>query len=234
MFFFFFLQFFTKRLQKPKTFVVQFQGRKPHSKLQYKGRRGLKGPRRPTKPSNSLQFKEAARLFQEPQLLPPYFSSPRPEPLPEDALIVACQPRIASNVSYHLGKQRLRRCPQKLRLPLRSVVFHEKFNEVLRKHWFLHHVSFLISPLASCDCPFLELEHIRSSIKVHKICPVVWQFPDEGYIIHSYWRWKRRNWRRRTKFRGLWRLLQIYLHNNIYWGCPLLLFIRGTLFIKRI
>ena len=36
-----------KQSKKPKTFlfVVQFQRRKPRSKLQYKSRRGLKGPR---------------------------------------------------------------------------------------------------------------------------------------------------------------------------------------------
>ena len=48
--------FLPKDCKKPRIFlfVVQFQRRKSHSILQYKGRRGLKGPRRPTEPGDLL------------------------------------------------------------------------------------------------------------------------------------------------------------------------------------
>ena len=61
-----FLHYFTKQSKKPKifSFVVQFQRRKPNSILQYKGCRGLKDPRRPTEPSDLLDFEVAARLRQ--------------------------------------------------------------------------------------------------------------------------------------------------------------------------
>ena len=60
LFLFLFLQFFLQKgCKKPKIIqiVVQFQRRRPYRKLPYKtikGRRGLKGPRRPTKPSDLL------------------------------------------------------------------------------------------------------------------------------------------------------------------------------------
>ena len=52
-----FCTIFTKTIaKKPEKFLIvaQFQRRKPHSKLRYKGRRGLKGPRRPAEPSDLL------------------------------------------------------------------------------------------------------------------------------------------------------------------------------------
>ena len=66
--------FVTKMLQKAKIIqiVVQFQRMRPYRKLPYKnikGRRGLKGPRRPAEPSDLLDFEEAARLRQQTKIL---------------------------------------------------------------------------------------------------------------------------------------------------------------------
>ena len=61
----FFSTTFTKTIaKKPELslFVVQVQRRKPHLKLQYKGRRELKDPRWPTEPSHLLYFEKTARL----------------------------------------------------------------------------------------------------------------------------------------------------------------------------
>ena len=56
---------------------------------QYKGRRGLKGPRRPTEPSDLLDFEESVRLRQQLQLLPFDLHGPGPKSLAEGPLVVA-------------------------------------------------------------------------------------------------------------------------------------------------
>ena len=60
-----------------------------YSTKDIKGRRGLKGPRRPTEPSDSLQFKEAARRCQQPQLLPLCRQRPTLKRLPKDSFVMA-------------------------------------------------------------------------------------------------------------------------------------------------
>ena len=68
------LRLLQKITKKPKIFFLLCNSKEESPTINYctwrrKGRRGLKGPRRPTEPSDLLYLEKAARLRQQPQLL---------------------------------------------------------------------------------------------------------------------------------------------------------------------
>ena len=90
-----FLHSFTKTTRKAKFFFYLLCNSKEevhtvnYDTKNIKGRRGLKGPRRPTEPSDLLKFEEAARLGQQPQLLSFYFHRPALDIIAENQLVMA-------------------------------------------------------------------------------------------------------------------------------------------------
>ena len=98
-----FYTFLQKQFKRPKLtlFVVQFQRRKPDSKLLHmtiKRPTRAKRFRRPTKSSDLLDFEEAARLRQQPQLLGVFSQRPEFELLPQQPPIEACPLSVSFNL----------------------------------------------------------------------------------------------------------------------------------------
>ena len=93
LFLFLFLKVFYKvtKSQK-KIYLLCKSNEEVHTVLYHtkdiKGRRGLKGSRRPTKPSDLLQFEEAARLCKQPQLLSLNRQRPGLKRLAEDSFVM--------------------------------------------------------------------------------------------------------------------------------------------------
>ena len=78
-----FLQIFTKTLQKSQKYFSLLCNSKEESRTvnygttQCKSRRKLKSPRRPTEPSDLLDFEKTARLRQQPQPFRSFLHGPR-------------------------------------------------------------------------------------------------------------------------------------------------------------
>ena len=79
----YFSKFSTKTIaKKPKFFYLLCNSKEESRTInygtrQYKSRRRLKGPRRPTEPSDLLDFEKAARLRQRPQPFRSFLQGPR-------------------------------------------------------------------------------------------------------------------------------------------------------------
>ena len=94
--------FYKTICKKPQTFlfVVQFQRKKPHSKLlhrTYKGRRELKSPQRPTELDDLLDFEKAAQHRQKTQLLCLLPNCPIFEKVTKTIFILTRQPSAHSD-----------------------------------------------------------------------------------------------------------------------------------------
>ena len=132
-----FLQIFTKRLQKSQKSFYLLCSSKEESRTvnygarQYKGRRKLKGPRRPTEPSDILDFEKTAQLRQQTYFFKPLPPSPRFINTTQEVFIVAGQPSVSDNIRKKLFKERLCCRLQELYLPLLTVLLLSEYHEIL-------------------------------------------------------------------------------------------------------
>ena len=119
---------FHKKLQKKSKlilFVVQFKGRRPHSKLLHmtiKKPPRVKGPRRPTEPKDLLYFETDARLRQHAKRFCPLPNGPSLENATEAINILACPSGICSNIRQHPLEKQFSCKLEELRLPLRPMM----------------------------------------------------------------------------------------------------------------